>query len=164
MRAVPLFVVSLTLAGCNNMVQQPRYDEYEGTALFADGVAMQHPPDGVVARETPAEAAGAQRPPLTRALIERGRERFGIYCAPCHAADGSGNGVIPSRGFPQPPDYRSARLRAAPVAHFYDVMTNGYGVMYSYADRVSPADRWAIAAYIRVLQQAQPVAPPRDAH
>lgn len=163
MKAAPL-LAALALAGCNNMVQQPRYDEYEGTSLFPNGLAMQHPPDGVVAREMPRELAAAQRPPLTKALLERGRERFEIYCAPCHADDGSGNGVIPSRGFPHPPDYRSARLRAAPVSHFYDVMTNGYGVMYSYADRVSPADRWAIAAYIRVLQQAQPVAPPGDVH
>lgn len=163
MKAAPL-LSALALAGCNNMVQQPRYDEYERTPLFPNDMAMQHPPDGVVARETPAELAAAQRPPMTKALLERGRERFGIYCAPCHAADGSGNGVIPSRGFPHPPDYRSARLRAAPVSHFYDVITNGYGVMYSYADRVSPADRWAIAAYIRVLQQAQPDAPPGDPH
>lgn len=163
-RGIWLALLPLALAGCNNMVQQPRYDEYEGASLFPDGMAMQHPPDGVVAREMPQEIAAAQRPPLTKALIERGRERFGIYCAPCHANDGSGNGEIPARGFPHPPDYRSARLRAAPVSHFYDVMTNGYGVMYSYADRVSPADRWAIAAYIRVLQQAQPVAPPRDVH
>jgi mono/diheme cytochrome c family protein len=154
---LPLF--ALALAGCNNMVQQPRYDEYEGTSLFANGMAMQHPPAGVVAQELPQQIAAAQRPSLTKALLERGRQRFGIFCAPCHAADGSGNGVIPSRGFPHPPDYRSARLRAAPVSHFYDVITNGYGVMYSYADRVPPADRWAIAAYIRVLQQAQPVVP-----
>jgi mono/diheme cytochrome c family protein len=145
------------------MVQQPRYDEYEGTSLFANGMAMQHPPDGVVAQEAPREVAAAQRPPLTRALLERGRQRFEIFCAPCHAADGSGNGEIPARGFPHPPDYRSARLRAAPVSHFYDVITNGYGAMYSYADRVPPADRWAIAAYIRVLQQAQPVSPPENA-
>ena len=156
--------ILLALSGCNNMVQQPRYDEYEASPLFANGMAMQHPPDGVISREMPQELVAARRPPLTKALLERGRERFGIYCAPCHAADGSGNGVIPSRGFPHPPDYRSARLRAAPVSHFYDVMTNGYGAMYSYADRVSPADRWAIAAYIRVLQQAQPVEQAREVH
>jgi mono/diheme cytochrome c family protein len=89
----------------------------------------------------------------------RGRERFGIYCTPCHAYDGSGNGVVPARGFPHPPDFRSARLKAAPASHFYDVMTNGYGVMYPYADRVPPRDRWAIAAYIRVLQQAPEAKP-----
>jgi mono/diheme cytochrome c family protein len=157
------FLAILALGGCNNMVQQPRYDEYEGSPLFSNGMAMQQPPDGVVAREMPQELAATQRPPLTRGLLERGRERFEIYCAPCHAADGSGDGEIPARGFPHPPDYRSARLRATPVSHFYDVITNGYGVMYSYADRVSPDDRWAIAAYIRVLQQAQPVEPARSA-
>jgi mono/diheme cytochrome c family protein len=138
------------------MVQQARYDEYEANPLYPDKMAMQHPPAGTVAQDWPQQQAAEQRPQLTKALLERGRERFGIYCAPCHAADGSGNGMIPARGFPQPPDYRSARLRAAPASHFYDVITHGYGVMYSYADRVPPQDRWAIAAYIRVLQQAQP--------
>jgi len=71
---------------------------------------------------------------------------------PCHAADGSGQGIVPARGFPHPPDFHSERLKAAPDTHFYQVMTNGYGVMYSYADRVPPQDRWAIAAYIRALQ------------
>jgi len=137
------------------MVQQARYDEYEASPLYANGMAMQHPPEGTVAQDLPQELAAAQRPPLTRALLERGRERFGIYCTPCHAFDGSGNGVVPARGFPHPPDFRSTRLKAVSASHFYDVMTNGYGVMYSYADRVPPRDRWAIAAYIRVLQQAE---------
>jgi mono/diheme cytochrome c family protein len=138
------------------MVQQPRYDEYEANPLYPDRMAMQHPPDGTVAQDWPQQRAAEQRPALTKALIERGRERFGIYCTPCHAQDGSGNGMIPARGFPHPPDFRSARLRAVPVSHIYDVITHGYGVMYSYADRVPPRDRWAIAAYVRVLQQAQP--------
>jgi mono/diheme cytochrome c family protein len=146
----------LALAGCRNMVQQPRYDEYEASPLYPDGMAMQHPPEGTVARDWPQQIAAEQRPPLTKALLERGRERFGIYCTPCHAYDGSGKGAVPARGFPHPPDFRSARLRQAPASHIYDVITNGYGVMYPYADRVAPPDRWAIAAYIRVLQQAQP--------
>jgi mono/diheme cytochrome c family protein len=146
-------VALLALAGCRNMVQQTRYDEYEANPLYPDRMAMQHPPAGTIAQDAPQQLAAQQPPPLTKALIERGRERFGIFCAPCHAADGSGNGMIPSRGFPHPPDYRSPRLRAAPAMHFYDVITNGYGVMFSYADRVPPRDRWAIAAYIRVLQQ-----------
>lgn len=152
-------LVLLVLAGCRNMVQQPRYDEYEANPLYPDRMAMQHPPEGTVAQDLPQELAAQQRPPLTRALLERGRERFGIYCAPCHANDGSGHGMIPARGFPQPPDFRAARLKAAPSSHFYDVMTQGYGVMYSYADRVAPPDRWAIAAYIRVLQQAPETQP-----
>jgi hypothetical protein len=92
---------------------------------------------------------------LNRQILERGRERYDIYCSPCHGRTGDGNGMIVQRGFPPPPSYHSERLRNVPVGHFYDVITRGYGVMYSYAARVDPADRWAIAAYIRVLQQSQ---------
>ena len=153
MKAGVALLALLALGACDNMVQQARYDSYEVAQLFPDGVAMQHPPEGTVARDAPERASLAERPPLTAALVDRGQERYGIYCSICHAPDGSGNGVVPSRGFPHPPDLRSARLRAAPPEHFYDVMTNGYGVMYSYADRVSPRDRWAIAAYLRALQK-----------
>lgn len=93
--------------------------------------------------------------PITREVLERGRERFEINCAPCHGRTGDGNGMIVQRGFPPPPSYHIDRLREAPVGHFYDVITQGYGVMYSYAERVAPADRWAIAAYIRALQLSQ---------
>jgi cytochrome c len=93
--------------------------------------------------------------PITRAVLERGRERFEIYCAPCHGRTGEGNGMIVQRGYPPPPSYHIDRLRQAPVGHFFDVMTQGYGVMYSYAQRVTPEDRWAIAAYIRVLQESR---------
>jgi len=95
--------------------------------------------------------------PITRQILERGRERFEIYCAPCHARTGEGNGMIVQRGFPVPPSYHIDRLRQAPVGHFVDVITRGYGIMYSYADRVAPSDRWAIAAYIRVLQLSRNV-------
>jgi hypothetical protein len=90
--------------------------------------------------------------PITREVLWRGRERFEIYCAPCHSRTGEGNGMIPQRGYPRPPSYHIERLRTAPVGHFFDVITRGYGVMYSYANRVEPGDRWAIAAYIRALQ------------
>ena len=93
--------------------------------------------------------------PITRADLERGRERYNIYCTPCHDYTGSGRGMIVQRGFPQPPSYHIQRLREAPVGHFFEVMTNGFGAMYSYAARVSPADRWRIAAYIRVLQLSE---------
>ncbi|HKU86877.1 MAG TPA: c-type cytochrome [Casimicrobiaceae bacterium] len=93
--------------------------------------------------------------PITRATLERGRERFDIYCAPCHSVAGDGDGMVVRRGFPSPPSYHTDRLRKAPDAHFYSVITNGYGVMYAYADRVAPADRWAIVAYIRALQLSQ---------
>jgi mono/diheme cytochrome c family protein len=92
-------------------------------------------------------------------VLKRGQERFNVFCSPCHSRLGDGKGMIVKRGFTQPPDYAIARLRGAPVGHFFDVMTNGYGAMYSYASRVSPEDRWAIAAYIRVLQKARPVVP-----
>jgi cytochrome c553 len=90
--------------------------------------------------------------PVTREVLLRGQERFNIYCAPCHGRTGEGNGMIPQRGYPAPPSYHIDRLRTAPVGHFYDVITRGYGVMYSYASRVEPEDRWAIVAYIRALQ------------
>jgi mono/diheme cytochrome c family protein len=90
--------------------------------------------------------------PLSRALLERGRGRYAIYCAPCHGLAGDGDGMIVRRGFPAPPSYHTDRLRAAPDSHFYQVISHGYGVMYPYADRVAPADRWAIVAYIRALQ------------
>jgi mono/diheme cytochrome c family protein len=97
--------------------------------------------------------------PITPAALARGQERFNIYCSPCHGRTGNAEGPIVKRGFPPPPDYAIRRLRDAPVGHFFDVITNGYGVMYSYAARVQPADRWAIAAYIRVLQHARPEVP-----
>jgi len=91
---------------------------------------------------------------INAAVLDRGRERFNIYCSPCHARTGQGNGMIVQRGFPPPPSFHIDRLREAPVGHFFDVITQGYGIMYSYANRVEPADRWAIAAYIRALQRS----------
>jgi len=88
------------------------------------------------------------------ALLERGQERYQIYCQPCHGLAGYGDGMIVRRGFAVPPSYHIQRLINAPDGHFFDVMTNGYGAMYSYASRVSPRDRWAIVAYIRALQRA----------
>ena len=93
--------------------------------------------------------------PVTRAVLERGRARFNIYCSPCHDYTGSGRGMIVQRGFPPPPSYHIERLRQAPAGHFFEVMTNGYGAMYSYAGRITPEDRWAIVAYIRALQLSQ---------
>jgi len=96
---------------------------------------------------------------MTEKDLARGQERFDIYCSPCHSKAGDGQGMIVKRGFSPPPDYHIPRLMNAPVGHFYDVITNGYGVMYSYASRVSPEDRWRIAAYIRVLQHTTKAAP-----
>ncbi|GFM30698.1 cytochrome c [Novosphingobium sp. PY1] len=134
------------------MVQQPRYDEYERGALFPDHMAMQLPPDGVVARDALERVAATRRPPMTLDLVERGKQRFEIFCVPCHGHDGSGDGIVPARGFPHPPDLRARRLVEAPDRHFYQVITQGYGAMYSYSDRVPPHDRWAIAGYVRALQ------------
>jgi mono/diheme cytochrome c family protein len=92
---------------------------------------------------------------LSHELLERGRERFEIYCAVCHGRTGEGNGMIVQRGFPPPPSFHIDRLREAPVGHFFDVVTRGYGIMYSYAERVESSDRWAISAYIRALQLSQ---------
>jgi mono/diheme cytochrome c family protein len=152
-----LGVVLTVLSGCSDeMANQPRYDPYDEAKLFPDNKVLQAPPPGTVARDDPAwRQPYRERPRLTAALIERGRDRFDIYCSPCHGYDGYGRGVVPSRGFPQPPSFHSTRLRNAPSRHFFDVITSGYGVMYSYAGRVAPDDRWAIAAYIRALQVSQ---------
>jgi mono/diheme cytochrome c family protein len=94
-------------------------------------------------------------PPITAPLLARGRERFDVYCSPCHSVVGDGDGLVARRGFPAPPSYHTDRLRNASDAHFYAVMTYGYGAMYPYADRLTPADRLAVIAYIRALQLSQ---------
>jgi mono/diheme cytochrome c family protein len=106
-------------------------------------------------RRAQADEAQSIPYPITMQLLRRGQERFDIYCEPCHSPLGDGDGMVARRGFPHPPSYHIARLRNAPDRHFYDVMTDGYGIMYSYADRVTPEDRWAIVAYIRALQRSQ---------
>jgi mono/diheme cytochrome c family protein len=93
--------------------------------------------------------------PITREILQRGQQRFEISCVPCHGETGEGNGIVQQRGFPAPPSYHIERLRDVPVGHFFDVMTRGYGVMFSQAERVTPEDRWAIAAYIRALQLSE---------
>ncbi|WEX10566.1 cytochrome c [Chelativorans sp. AA-79] len=157
MRRLAIFpAIALLLSACDEMSHQPRYDSYEESSLFADGKALQAPPAGTVARDDPAwQAALEERPPMSLALLTRGRERFGIYCTPCHGYAGYGHGTVPNRGFPQPPSFHDPRLREAGSRYFVDVITHGHGVMYSYANRVLPADRWAIAAYIRALQLSQ---------
>ncbi len=93
--------------------------------------------------------------PVTKELLDRGEERYKVFCIVCHGPVGKGDGMIVRRGFPQPPTYHDDRLRNAPVGHFYDVMTNGWGKMNSYASQIPPGDRWAIVAYIRALQISQ---------
>jgi mono/diheme cytochrome c family protein len=145
---------ALLLCGCGvSMIEQPKLKTYAPTKIWADGTSARPLPADVVAEGDGALAAETATPPAASdELLSRGRERFNIYCAPCHGLAGDGDGIIVAHGFPQPPSYHIERLLAAPTQHFYDVITHGYGVMYSYADRVDPHDRWAIAAYIRALQ------------
>jgi len=155
---MPLCIVAaLLLAGCDHsMTKQNRYGTYAPAALFSDGAEAQPSPTGVVAQGDLDRASQSANPPQADIqLLTRGRERYDIYCAPCHGLSGKGDGMIVQRGFPAPPSYHSRALRAAPARHFFDVITNGYGVMYSYAARVEPRDRWAIVAYVRALQESQ---------
>jgi len=132
-------------------------------AESSSGRAATTPPPDVAPVVTPLLKAPAEDTaiptdlpvPVTEALLARGRERFEIYCSPCHGYGGRGDGMIVRRGFPPPPSYHTPRLRQAPSPHFYAVITHGYGAMYSYAARVAPADRWAIVAYIRALQLSE---------
>jgi mono/diheme cytochrome c family protein len=153
------------LAACRpDMANQPRAKPLSQTNFFSDGTsARQLPPYTVPSDQPSANSAYytgltngtyvTQLPiKLNPELLNRGRERFETMCAECHDRIGSGNGMIVRRGFPQPPSFHVDRLRNAPIGHFYDVITNGCGVMYPYAARVEPEDRWAIAAYIRALQ------------
>ena len=144
--------LAVALAGCDNLKDQPRDKTWRPANTPPDRrIWPPLPPANIIARED-----APQPPPvLTVALLERGRQRFDIYCAPCHGFAGDASGMIVQRGFPAPPSFHIDRLRAAPTQHFYDVIAKGWGAMYSYADRVPPADRWAIAAYIRALQESQ---------
>jgi mono/diheme cytochrome c family protein len=135
------------------MYDQPKIETFERSDLWPDGASARRMPEGTLAQED--TDAPQQMPSLSRAFLARGHERFNIYCAPCHSVAGDGDGMVPARGFPQPPSYHSARLRSASDRHFYDVISQGWGVMYPYAARVAPGDRWAIVAYIRALQLSQ---------
>jgi len=163
-----LAAAAMVFSGCRmDMHIQPKYLPYDPTTFFDDGRSERQPVPGTVARghlrldellytgkENGAESNRFPFP-ITHEDLERGRQRYNIYCTPCHDYTGSGRGVIVLRGFPPPPSYHIDRLREAPVGHFFDVMTNGFGSMYSYASRIDPEDRWRIAAYIRVLQLSQ---------
>lgn len=124
------------------------------TPVFNDGVNNTGPTGDYRVR-----GAGAEMDefpfPVTKEVLLRGQERYDIYCAPCHGRTGYGDGMIVRRGFSQPPSYHQDRLREAPVGHYFDVITNGFGAMYQYGDRITPEDRWALIAYIRALQLSQ---------
>jgi len=144
-RYVLVLVLLAALAACDDMSEQAKQRHYSPEPDPAPR------PEGVVEFEDKPATA----PPLTLALLQRGQQRYRIYCTPCHSELGDGRGMVVQRGFPAPPSYHIDRLRQAPVQHFYDVISQGYGAMYPFADRLSPPDRWAIAAYIRALQRSQ---------
>jgi mono/diheme cytochrome c family protein len=155
----------LLLAGCRrDMQDQPKYKPLAESQFFADHRSARPQVEGTIARGhlrlDQARYTGKVNNadidyfpiPITRDDVERGRQRFDVYCSPCHSRLGDGMGMVVRRGYRQPPSYYSPKLVAAPVGHFFDVMTNGFGGMPSYASRVAPDDRWRIAAYIRALQ------------
>jgi hypothetical protein len=165
-----LLLVALGLASCRqDMHDQPKLEASEASAFFADGRASRPTVPGTVARgeldlddhfhrgkvdgkhaETfPGEI------PLTREFLERGRQRYDIYCSPCHSRVGDGDGLVVQRGMRRPSSLHIERLQAAPVGYFFDVITNGFGAMFDYREQIPPADRWAIVAYIRALQKSQ---------
>jgi mono/diheme cytochrome c family protein len=157
-----VLLAAAALCGCtkSNMDSQPKYHEYEPGGLFKDGKVLQAPPAGTIARgDLARDAEAKEKPAVTAALLQRGQTEFNIYCSPCHDRAGTGHGIIVERGMPQPPSYHEQRLREADDQHFYDVISNGYGAMYSYADRIRPRDRWAIVAYLRALQLSQHATP-----
>lgn len=143
-----IVVAAIGLTGCDKMASQPKRLPFELPFGAQSDRWPALPPAGIVARDD----QPVPLPPVTLALLQRGRERYDIYCAPCHSRAGDGNGMIVQRGFPKPPSYFVERLRQASNQHFYDVITHGYGAMFPYAERVAPSDRWAIVAYIRALQ------------
>ena len=168
-RACARWLLALPLLGAcrQDMHDQPKLEAYEASALFADGRAMRPRVPGTVARgerehdahflegREGEELATTFPMEVTRATLLRGRERFDVFCSACHDRAGTGNGIVVQRGLKQPPSFHVERLRAAPPGYFFDVITRGFGAMYDLADRIPPADRWAIVAYVRALQLAQ---------
>src|SRR5260370_5673573 len=163
-------VVLLVLAGAacrQRMAVQPKYDPLEPSDFFSDGMSARPRIPGTVARGEVSLVGyiatgkingqdGDGFPfPITMQVMNRGQERFNIFCSECHGKVGDGNGMIPSRRYRLPPSYHTDILRAAKNGHFFDVITNGFGAMPSYAGQVTVNDRWAIIAYVRALQLSQ---------
>jgi mono/diheme cytochrome c family protein len=150
-----------------DMHNQPKYRPLRASTFFSDGSSARPLVEGTVARGTLQEDevffTGKQNNapvreipfPVDAHVLDRGQERFNIYCSPCHDATGSGRGMVVQRGYRQPPSLHDDRLRAAEAGHFFDVMTNGFGAMPDYRVQIAPRDRWAIVAYIRALQLSQ---------
>ena len=163
-----LLAAAATLACRQDMHDQPKYIPLRPTDFFADGRSARPLIEGTVARgHLDDDAAyytgkgpdGKFTPefpfPVTKEVIERGQDRFNIYCTPCHDSLGTGNGRIVRRGFRHPPSYHIDRLRQVPAGYLYDVITNGFGAMPDYSAQIQPVDRWAIVTYIRALQLSQ---------
>ena len=158
--------LSLVMAtGCRqDMHNQPKYRPLRASPFFADGSSARPLVEGTIARGTLQTDAAfftgkigdrlvTEIPfPVTQEVLDRGQERYEIFCTPCHDRTGSGNGMVVQRGYRQPPSYHIDRLRGVQIGHFFDVMTNGFGAMPDYRAQISPRDRWNIAAYIRALQ------------
>jgi mono/diheme cytochrome c family protein len=157
----------LVLAACRqDMHDQPKLEPYERCAFFDDGRGVRPLVPGTVARGRLAEDEHLERGTvdgapaaafpfaIARPDLERGRELYGIHCTPCHGAAGDGDGLVVQRGMPAPPSLHEGRLREAPPGYFFDVITRGFGAMFDFADRIEPADRWRITAYVRALQLA----------
>jgi hypothetical protein len=162
------FGATLLLAGCRqDMQDQPRFKPLAESDFYADLRSARPPVEGTVARGQLHEDEylytgkvgdnpGDYMPfAVTEDILARGRERFNIYCAPCHSRTGDGNGMIVQRGYKHPPTFHQDRLRKAPLGYFFDVMTNGFGAMPDYASQIPVRDRWCIVAYIRALQFSQ---------
>jgi mono/diheme cytochrome c family protein len=151
-----------------DMHDQAKLEPYESSRFFADGQASRLLPAGTVARGhlradkllhtglTPEGTFTAALPmALTAPVLRRGRDRFDVFCAPCHDRLGSGRGMVVRRGFKAPPSFHDQRLRQVPVGYLFDVISNGFATMPSYASQIAVEDRWAIAAYVRALQLSQ---------
>lgn len=160
--------VCLLGASCmQQMASQPNPRPLDASPVFADGASARPPVPGTVPaargdfgkqlepEPSVDEASDAFPVPVTEALLDRGQQRYEIYCAPCHGLSGNGDGMIVQRGFVQPPSFHTEQRRSMTVGHMYAVITHGYGAMATYASQVPPEDRWAIIAYIRTLQLSQ---------
>jgi len=148
---IAILALPLLLAGCDlSMTKQARHEAQGGAALWKDGPAAgDDAPAGTVAQDQPARDVAATAPPhVTAALLARGQDRYRIFCTPCHAETGDGQGRVVQRGFPRPPAFGGQDNPRRTV----DVITRGYGVMYPFADRIDPADRWAVGAYVEALK------------
>ncbi len=163
--AAVVAVVVLTAVGCtdvNDMSRQPYERPYAPSSVPADGGSARPAVPGTVARPMPGDqwvttagAAGSEPPAVNAALLERGRQRFDIYCSPCHGTDGYGRGMIVQRGYPAPPSLHAPDLVAASDGHILDVIVRGLGKMPPYGGLVRGRDRWAVVVYVRALQLSQ---------